>query len=89
MTNYDIIDRIWDFIDEQRIYSTKEEKKYIKLVVEKEEELLKSLNENQLKVFTDYQTAIDKLYLINGKENFKQGLRFATEYLCEVMKEEY
>ena len=66
-------------------------KKYIiraLIMSEEEEELLKLLNKEETKLFQDYQEAVFELSLIDQEQGFTKGIKFATTYLIESLKEE-
>lgn len=87
MSNDKVLNWLWDCIASQAPLATKEEKHFIKIIAQKEEELLKSLNRKEIKLFQDYQEAVYELSLIDQKQSFTKGVKFATSYLIESLEE--
>ena len=87
MSNNKTLNWIWDCITSQAPFATKEEKHFMKIIAKKEDELLKSLSKKERKLFHDYQEAVYELSLIDQKQSFAKGIKFATAYLVESFEE--
>ena len=88
MSNNKTLNWLWDCIASQSSFATKEEKHFMKIIAQKEEDLLKLLNKEETKLFQDYQEAVFELSLIDQEQGFTKGIKFATTYLIESLKEE-
>lgn len=79
---------IWNYVEEENIYLSTEEKKALSIVVKKEDEFVKTLSKKQIKKFRNYQDAFSELELISQQDRFVKGIKFATKYILEATKEE-
>lgn len=61
--------------------------KIMKLLCDKEQELLKCLNEEQLKLFNDMEDGWNKIDSIIGEENFRIGFSMGVRMMCDVFYE--
>lgn len=86
MSNDNILNWLWDCISSETPLATKEEKHFMKIIVEKEDELSKTLNKKESKLFHDYQEAVYELSLIDQKQSFAKGVKFATNYLIKTFE---
>ncbi len=61
--------------------------KIMKLLCDKEQELLQCLNEEQLKLFNDIEDGWNKIDNIIGEENFCIGFSMGVRMMCDVFCE--
>lgn len=81
-----IIDELWyDYMIEEIIERSNQEKEIIKEFKESEKAFRISLNKEQKSVFEKYDSSLSKVSRISEKNAFIKGVRFATKFLCEAL----
>ena len=61
-----------------------EKKKFLNILVKEEENLHKSLNEEEIEMLERYDNCLNEIRAISECEAFIAGIRFATQYLIEA-----
>ncbi len=69
--------------NEARVYPTLEYTKATKLFCDNEEQLMKSLSGNELKLFNDMLKANDEITGFTEAEKFKLGFRLGVKMMCD------
>ncbi len=81
------LDHLWECLDTFNTYASEEEREILSVVAKKSELFIKSINEQQTKLFEDYQNSLSELNIVCQKNAFIKGIKFATAYLLEATEE--
>lgn len=83
----DLQDLWFDYIIEFPLERNEKEKDTIEEWSKKEKDFHSSLNEEQLKILEEYDNAVSAVGRISEKNAFIKGVRFATRFIFEALKD--
>ncbi|MBP3401812.1 MAG: hypothetical protein J6K85_02005 [Clostridia bacterium] len=76
---------LWEYIEAFEPFSSEEEKRALRVVIQRVEILEKTLSQEQKELLELYRDSIYELDSICKTEAFVKGIRFATSYLLSAM----
>ncbi len=76
---------LWEYIEAFEPYSSEEETKALRVVIQRAEKLEKALSQEQKELLDLYRDSIYELNSICTSEAFVKGVRFATSYLLSAI----
>ncbi len=83
-----ILKDLWNaYLEEKDPLSSEEEIRLLAMAEKKEQNLRNAINKEQTALLDEYISCREELNSIYAFNSFKIGIRFATKYLIEAIKE--
>ncbi len=80
------LEKLWfDYLIEFPIKNSEKEKQIINEFTKKESQFRSKLNEEQVKLLEEYDSAVSKVSSISEKNAFVKGIMFATKFLFQAL----